>query len=111
MSAALTTQAQGGVASPDTGVFVGVSQLEYAALSIAAGSRLNAYHATGAHLSATSGRVSFAFGLTGPAITVGVRFTSKCIYALLCCRKTQIAARCGADAPHFRLVINSVTCL
>lgn len=64
-------QAHRDAASPDTGVFVGVSQLEYAALSVAAGSGLNAYHATGAHLSATSGRVSFAFGLTGPAVTVG----------------------------------------
>ena len=59
------------------GVFVGVSQLEYAALSVSAGAGLNAYHATGAHLSATSGRVAFTFGLTGPAITVGTAFMVK----------------------------------
>ena len=61
--------------SPDMGIFVGVSQLEYAAISVAAGSGLNGYHATGAHLSATSGRVSFTFGLTGPAVTVGANVT------------------------------------
>ena len=65
-------QAQGFAASSDMGVFVGVSQLEYAALSVADGAGLSAYHATGAHLSAASGRVSFAFGLTGPAVTIGV---------------------------------------
>ena len=50
---------------------MGVSQLEYARLSLEAGAPLNAYYATGAHLSAASGRISFTFGLKGPALTVG----------------------------------------
>jgi len=38
-----------------TGVYVGVSQLEYARISLEAGGALNTYYATGAHLSVTSG--------------------------------------------------------
>jgi hypothetical protein len=38
-----------------TGVFVGVSQLDYARIAYSTGSALNTYYATGAHLSVTSG--------------------------------------------------------
>lgn len=40
----------------DTGVYVGVSQLEYARITYGAGSGLNTYYATGAHLSVASGK-------------------------------------------------------
>ncbi len=52
------------------GVYVGVSQLEYARLTLEHGVPLAAYYATGAHLSVTAGRVAFAFNLRGPAISV-----------------------------------------
>lgn len=54
-----------------TGIYVGVSQLEYARLGLEMDTPLNAYYATGAHLSAASGRISFTFGLRGPAVTIG----------------------------------------
>lgn len=50
------------------GVYVGVSQLEYARITYETGSSLNAYYATGAHLSVTSGRIAYTFGLKGPAM-------------------------------------------
>ena len=50
------------------GVYVGVSQLEYARITYETGTNLNAYYATGAHLSVTSGRVAYSFGLKGPAL-------------------------------------------
>ena len=50
------------------GVYVGVSQLEYARITHETGSNLNAYYATGAHLSVTSGRIAYTFGLKGPAM-------------------------------------------
>ena len=55
------------------GVYVGVSQLEYARITYETGSNLNAYYATGAHLSVTSGRIAYTFGLKGPAMA-GVPF-------------------------------------
>jgi hypothetical protein len=43
-------------AARETGVYVGVSQLEYARISYETGSALNnTYYATGAHLSVASG--------------------------------------------------------
>ena len=39
-----------------TGVYVCVSQLEYARISLESGGALNTYYATGAHLSVTSGK-------------------------------------------------------
>ena len=50
------------------GVYVGVSQLEFARITYETGSNLNAYYATGAHLSVTSGRIAYTFGLKGPAM-------------------------------------------
>jgi hypothetical protein len=50
------------------GVYVGVSQLEYARVTYETGTNLNAYYATGAHLSVTSGRIAYSFGLKGPAL-------------------------------------------
>lgn len=55
------------------GVYVGVSQLEYARITYETGTNLNAYYATGAHLSVTSGRIAYTFGLKGPAMA-GVPF-------------------------------------
>lgn len=49
-----------------TGVYVGVSQLEYARISLEAGGALNnTYYATGAHLSVTSGEQLQADGQEG----------------------------------------------
>lgn len=56
-SEALSAHCQGGIRPDrDTGVYVGVSQLEYARISYETGSALNnTYFATGAHLSVASG--------------------------------------------------------
>ena len=50
------------------GVYVGVSQLEYARITYETGLNLNAYYATGAHLSVTAGRIAYTFALKGPAM-------------------------------------------
>lgn len=50
------------------GVYVGVSQLEYARIAHQTGLNLNAYYATGAHLSVTAGRIAYTFGFKGPAM-------------------------------------------
>lgn len=61
------------------GVYVGVSQLEYARICLEQNVPLTAYYATGAHLSVTSGRLSYTFGMRG-----ALRATALC------------AAHCGA---------------
>ena len=63
-----------------TGVYVGVSQLEYARISLESGpASLNTYYATGAHLSVASGRLSYTYGLKGPAMTVDTACSSSLV--------------------------------
>ena len=63
-----------------TGVYVGVSQLEYARISLESGpAALNTYYATGAHLSIASGRLSYTYGLKGPAMTVDTACSSSLV--------------------------------
>ena len=70
----------------DTGIFVGVSQLDYARIAYETGSALNTYYATGSHLSVTSGRISYSFGFKGPAMTVDTACSSSLV-------STHLAAR------------------
>lgn len=46
----------------NVGVYVGCSQLEYAQITLQQQVPLTGYYATGAHLSVSSGRVSYTFG-------------------------------------------------
>ena len=70
----------------ETGVFVGVSQLEYARISLESSAGLNAYYATGAHLSVASGRLSYTFGFKGPAVTVDTACSSSLVTTHLASR-------------------------
>ncbi len=45
-------------------------RVQYAALTLGQCTPLSAYYATGAHLSVTSGRIAFTFGLRGPALSI-----------------------------------------
>lgn len=70
----------------NVGVYVGVSQLEYARITHETGVNLNAYYATGAHLSVTAGRIAYTFGLKGPAMAVDTACSSSLV-------TTHLAAR------------------
>lgn len=61
------------------GVFVGVSQLDYARIAYETGSALNTYYATGAHLSVTAGRLAYTFALRGPAAAVDTACSSSLV--------------------------------
>lgn len=70
----------------ETGVFVGVSQLDYARTAYETGSALNTYYATGSHLSVTSGRLSYTHGFKGPALTVDTACSSSLVTTHLASR-------------------------
>lgn len=66
-----TSLAQNGALWREWGVYVGVSALDYHRLAARHTQGATAYSATGSlSLSVTSGRVAFAFGLQGPALSV-----------------------------------------
>ena len=78
-SEALTGHLAGRAAVRETGVYVGVSQLDYARIAYETGSALNTYYATGSHLSVTSGRLSYTHGFKGPALTVDTACSSSLV--------------------------------
>ena len=60
------------------GVFVGISMLEYPRLA-ARHNGLHTFTATSGHLSVSSGRVSYTFGLQGPSVTVDTACSSSLV--------------------------------
>lgn len=66
--------------SRDTSVYVGVSQLEYAHISLETGAAaLNTYYATGAHLSVAPGRIAYTYGFKGGALSVDTACSSSLV--------------------------------
>jgi acyl transferase domain-containing protein len=64
-------------------VFVGLSQLEYARLTLTQCVPVSAYYATGAHLSVAAGRISFTWGLAGPSVAIDTACSSSLVAAHL----------------------------
>jgi acyl transferase domain-containing protein len=71
------------VACRSAGVFIGLSQLEYARITLDLNTPVSAYYATGAHLSVAAGRLSYTWGLSGPAVAVDTACSSSLVTAHL----------------------------
>ncbi len=86
-----------------TGVFVGITTSDYARLAIANGSTdLDLYTATGGALNVAAGRLSYVFGLNGPAIAVDTACSSSLVAVHLACqslrtRECDLALAGGAN--------------
>jgi acyl transferase domain-containing protein len=70
----LLTAATAVGAAPEAGVYVGIQQMEYAALAAPHLHSFGPYNASGSPFSVAAGRLSFTYGLKG-ACTVHVRNT------------------------------------
>jgi acyl transferase domain-containing protein/acyl carrier protein len=69
-----------------TGVFVGICHDDYAFVTSAAGALDDAYGFTGTAFSMASGRVSYAMGLRGPAMTMDTACSSSLLAVHMACR-------------------------
>ncbi len=69
-----------------TGVFVGISNCDYARLLFRGLESLNAYSATGTSLAVAANRVSYALNLRGPSLAVDTACSSALVATHLACR-------------------------
>jgi len=85
---------------------VGLSQLEYSRITLEQRSPVSAYYATGAHLSVAAGRISYTWGLRGPAVAVDTACSSSVVTAHLAAAalKSQEAEMAAAGGVNLTLV-------
>jgi acyl transferase domain-containing protein/acyl carrier protein len=86
------------------GVFVGISNMEYAAHLLWSGdpTRINAYAGTGGSLGVAAGRLSYLLGLTGPSLIVDTACSSSLVTTHLACqslraRECDVALSAGVN--------------
>jgi len=77
-TSAATALAAGGSAA-SCGVFVGISSMDYQKLASRYVSGVTAYSATGVSLSVAAGRLSYSFGLRGPALAIDTACSSSLV--------------------------------
>lgn len=63
------------------GVFIGVSSMDYNKVVLRTTGGVTPYSATGASLSVTAGRLSYSFGLAGPAVAIDTACSSSLVAA------------------------------
>src|SRR5580704_17200083 len=73
-----------------TGVFVGITTSDYARLTIAdASNGLDVYAATGGALNVAAGRLSYVFGLNGPAMAIDTACSSSLVAVHVACQSLR----------------------
>lgn len=70
-----------GAMDSTTGVYIGIQQMEYGAVAAAHNPIMGAFSATSTAFSVASGRLSFTYGLTGPAVSIDTACSSAIVAA------------------------------
>ena len=79
----------GSLAGSSTAVFVGLSNQDYLVLTIGAGALVGPHAVTGVNNSVASGRIAYALGLHGPAMTIDTACSSGLMAVHLACRSLR----------------------
>jgi acyl transferase domain-containing protein/NADPH:quinone reductase-like Zn-dependent oxidoreductase/acyl carrier protein/NAD(P)-dependent dehydrogenase (short-subunit alcohol dehydrogenase family) len=75
------TSASASVLGIDTGVYVGIQQMEYGGLAAQHLPAMGAYSATSTPFSVAAGRLSFTYGFIGPAVSIDTACSSAMVAA------------------------------
>ena len=93
------------LAGTDTGVFIGVSNTEYATLQFDDPHSINAYTNVGGALSLTANRVSHVFDLQGPSVAVDTACSSSLVAVHLACQSLRSGEASVALAGGVNLLV------
>jgi len=77
------------LANSQTGVYVGISNSDYARLLFRGFESLNAYSATGTNLSIAANRISYLFNLRGPSVAIDTACSSSLVATHLACESLR----------------------
>jgi acyl transferase domain-containing protein len=97
-----------GGAGASCGVFVGVSSHDYAKLSASA-TGVTAYTGTGTSASVISGRISYTFGLSGPALTIDTACSSSLAGVHMAVNALALGQCAAAAGPGVNLLLHPET--
>ncbi len=96
----------GGLEGSNTGVFIGVSSVDYQFLGDSADMEsINSYTLTGACFSALSGRISYTLGLEGPSQTIDTACSSSMVTVDVACSYLKLGKTDLAVAGGFNLML------
>jgi acyl transferase domain-containing protein/acyl carrier protein len=97
-----------GLSNTRTGVYVGVMNLDYPQMLLAASdpARIDAFYGTGAEMSFPAGRLSYLLGLQGPSMVVATACSSSLAAVHLACQALRLGECRQALAGGVNLILN-----
>ncbi len=94
------------LAESPTGVFVGISNCDYARLLFKGLASLTPYSATGTSLAVAANRLSYAFNLRGPSLSIDTACSSALVAVHLACRSLRSGESSLAVAGGVNLILS-----
>jgi acyl transferase domain-containing protein len=96
-------------ASPDTGVYVGIQQMEYGGLAAPHLHAIGPFSATGGSFSVAAGRLSFTHGFRGPALSVDTACSSALVATHLATQYLRSGSAAASLAAGVNLMLSEAT--
>jgi acyl transferase domain-containing protein len=96
-------------AGSSTGVFIGISSMDYNKVSVKYHGSVTPYTSTGASLSVAAGRLSYSFALSGPSVSVDTACSSSLVAAHSAVNALQLGQAAAALAGGVNLTLSPDT--
>ena len=95
--------------SAEMGAFVGIQQMEYSSLAMPFAASFGPYTATGGSLSVAAGRISFTYGIKGPAVSIDTACSSSLVAIHVGMQHVQAAPQRSALTAGVNLTLSETT--